>query len=383
MDNPSLWDIAKTFFKVGSTCWGGPAIVAAIKKESVDKKGWVKEEEFEETLSFCQMFPGPIAVQTSAHIGYRLRGNCGSFIAFFSYTLPTFIFMLFFSILYFKYERLPSFLKLFNHLQPVIVAIIVDAIFTMRKGATKTFYHILIVLFALIAFMFKVQVLYVLLLCGTLGIFILKKEITPVKGERFDIGKVFKKNLQILFFFILILVSIPLIFLINPKLGNLSFMMTKINLLAFGGGYTAVALMHQEAVVSTGYLTEKEFVNGLALGQITPGPVIITGIFIGYKVMGLLGVLLSTLYLFFPSYLLLLFFSPVFKETSHLKIVKGFTEGLIPAFIGMLLNLVYSLSHSIYDPISIFLLIFSIVMLRLKISPIFLVIISVILSAIL
>jgi len=124
---PSLVKMALNFFKIGLTSWGGPAILAQIKRETVDRTKWITEEEFKESLGFCQMLPGPIAVQTSAHLGYRMGGTLGSVAAFISYTIPTVLFMFVLSFLYFRFEGVPSFIKLFGGLGIVVVAIIADA----------------------------------------------------------------------------------------------------------------------------------------------------------------------------------------------------------------------------------------------------------------
>lgn len=381
MERVTLWDISKTFFKIGITCWGGPAIVAQIKKEIVDKKKWVSEEGFKETLGFCQMFPGPIAVQTSAHIGYRMRGVVGSFLAFSFYTLPTFVFMILFSYLYFKFEKVPSFINLFGYLEAVIVAIIIDAIWSMRKIAAQNFKGALLILLCGAAFIIKVPVILVLFSSGLLGflLFYKKGESTPfLKFEFRTLAK--KAAFPFVAFFSLLAVFI-FAYKISPVLGELGFRMAKVNLLAFGGGYTAVALMFQESVLSTKWLTQSEFINGLALGQVTPGPVIITATFIGWKIGGLWGALLATIAVLSPSYIILIFLSSFFKEISSIPFIKYFTTGLLCAFIGMLFQLlIYISSSGLTNFLSVVLAAFGVVLLRLKVSPIYLVAISLVLS---
>ncbi len=376
-----LWDISKTFFKIGITCWGGPAIVAQIKKEIVDKKKWINEEEFKETLGFCQMFPGPIAVQTSAHIGYRLRGVVGSFFAFCFYTLPTFIFMLLFSYLYFKFEKVPSFINLFGYLEAVIVAIIIDAIWSMRKIAAPNFKGALLILLCGAAFIIKAPVILVLFSSGLLGFLLFYKKGESTPFLKFEFRTLAKKAVFPFLAFISLLAVFIFAYKISPVLGELGFRMAKVNLLAFGGGYTAVALMFQESVLSTKWLTQSEFINGLALGQITPGPVIITATFIGWKIGGLWGALLATVAVLSPSYLILVFLSSFFKEISAIPFVKYFTTGLLCAFIGMLFQLlIYISSSGLINFLSIVLAAVGVVLLRLKFSPIFLVVLSLILS---
>ncbi|MCX7830409.1 MAG: chromate efflux transporter [Acidobacteria bacterium] len=382
MENKNPWDISKTFFKIGLTCWGGPAIVAQIKKEVVDKKNWVSEEEFKETLGFCQMFPGPIAVQTSAHLGYRLGGIVGSISAFVSYILPTFAFMLIFSFLYCKYEKVPEFVKLFKYLDAVIVAIIIDAIWSMRKITEQNFKALILVILCASAFLLNYPVVFVLLLAGLFGILFFDRK--EDKGQTKT--KIFLKSLIKMEIFpvsFLVLLFAFLLFLLKsaPNLGELGLRMAKINLLSFGGGYTAVALMFRESVLLTNWLTEKEFINGLALGQITPGPVIITATFIGYKISGLWGAFLSTIAVLFPSYLLILVLAPFFREISSIRFLKSFTSGLLCAFLGMLFQLLVHISLvGLESILSLILTSICIVLLRFKISPVYLVIISIIVS---
>ncbi len=381
MSKPSLFDIGKTFFKLGITCWGGPAIVAQIQKEVVDKKKWISDEEFKTSLGFCQMFPGPLAVQTSAHLGYRLKGVAGSITAFATYIFPTFAFMLLFSFIYFKYQKVPSFIKLFKYLDAVIVAILIDAIWSMRKITEQNFNAMLLIVLAFACFMLNISVVLVLFLAGLCGVIFFRKGESAKGFSIPPLKLVLKRERFPLVFLFLMIFSF--VFLLNyyPQLGELGLRMAKVNLLAFGGGYTAVALMFQESVLLTKWLTEKEFINGLVLGQITPGPVTITATFIGYKIGGFQGAIIATLSVLLPSYLIILFLLPFFNEISSFPFLKSFTSGLICAFMGMLFQLLVHLSlEGIINIFSIVIIIVSVVMLRFKISPIYLVFFSLVLS---
>jgi chromate transporter len=384
MDRPSLLKMALNFFKIGLTSWGGPAIVAQIKKEVVDKKKWVTESEFKESLGFCQMLPGPIACQTSAHLGFRIAGTAGSVAAFISYTIPTVVFMFILSFIYFKYENVPSFINLFNGLGLVVVAIVADAILSMRKVAISSMRGLVLAFLAAAAFLMKLPPAAVLLVCSLIGFLIFskgerKEEVPKIKLKTFFSRIAFPFSAGILF-----AASLFLLGVYSPLLKELGFRMAKVNLLAFGGGYTAIALMHIESVVKTSWLTTREFVNGLALGQITPGPVIITATFIGYKVGGFSGACLATIAVLLPSFLILLSLSPFFKELRALPFVAPMTQGLLSAFMGMLFQLLIHLSReSITDYISIVLLAGYFILLRLKISPVYLVAASLIISALL
>src|SRR5208337_1032974 len=104
---PSAWQMARTFFRIGATSYGGPAIVAQIRQVTVLQKRWLSEEEFQDSLAFCQMMPGPVAVQTAAHIGWRMQGGMGTLVALVSYSSPAFLLMLGLSAAYFHYEGMP------------------------------------------------------------------------------------------------------------------------------------------------------------------------------------------------------------------------------------------------------------------------------------
>jgi chromate transporter len=382
MDRPSLFKMALDFFKIGLTSWGGPAILAQIKKEIVDRKKWITEEEFKESLGFCQMLPGPIAVQTSAHLGYRIAGTIGAIAAFVSYTIPTVIFMFILSFFYFKYENIPSFINLFGGLGLVVVAIVADAILSMRKVAINSLRGLVLAFLAATAFLMELPPAGVLLVCSLIGFLIFPK------GEQKDgiqkIGvKTFFSRLAFPFFIgVLFVIALFLLGIYSPLLKELGFRMAKVNLLAFGGGYTAIALMHIESVVRTSWLTTKEFVNGLALGQVTPGPVIITATFIGYKVGGFTGALVATIAVLLPSFLILLSLSPFFRELRALPFVAPMTQGLLSAFMGMLFQLLIHLSReSLTDCWSLVLVAAYFILLRVKVSPIYLVAASLVISA--
>ena len=382
-NKPSLLKLALAFFKIGLTSWGGPAIIAQIKKETVDKKKWVTEEEFKESLGFCQMLPGAIAVQTSAHVGYRIAGAAGSVAAFIAYTIPTVVFMFILSFVYFRFEGVPSFINLFDGLGLVVVAIIADAILSMRKVAISNMRGLVLAFLAAAALLMKAPPVAVLLCSCLIGVVIFDKraqrdELNRIKTSVF-LKRLYGPLLCAAAFFTALFVA----GIYQPNLRDLGLSTTKVNLLAFGGGYTAVAVMYQESVLRTGWLTMKEFVNGLAMGQITPGPVIITATFIGYKAGGFGGACVATLFVLLPSYLILIFLSPFFNELRSLPFVGRMTQGLLSAFMGMLFQLLVHLSReSLTQWWTLLLLAAYFILLRFKVSPIFLVAASLVISAI-
>jgi chromate transporter len=135
------------------------------------------------------------------------------------------------------------------------------------------------------------------------------------------------------------LLLVPLAF--DAKLAQLDLTFMKVDLMAFGGGFTTIPLMQREVVDRLGWVSTREFIDGIALGQITPGPIVITATFVGYKVAGLLGALLGTLAVFFPSFLMVAGLAPHYERIKRARYVQLMVRGILAAFMGMMLFVAY------------------------------------------
>ncbi len=356
----SRTQMARTFFRIGATAYGGPAIVARIREVVVLEKGWASEGEFAESLAFAQMLPGPVAVLTAAHLGWRLHGGTGTAVAMTAYVTPAFLLMLALSVAYFRFEGLPVVAKAFRGLGAAVVAIVVQSILSMAQPAIKNWRGLAIAAGAVVAFFAGANTLLVLAAAALAGV--LAGLVWPANrtgaGARAShalrpatANGSYRRTLLVttgvaLAFVVALLAS----GLVSPAFPALGATMAKINLLAFGGGYTAIALMFHEVVNSTAHawLTSKEFIDGLALGQITPGPVMITATFIGYRVGGLAGAIVATVCIFLPSSLLLVLVAPHFARVRHLAGVQSAVSGLLAAFIAMLLYVLAAVARSAF-----------------------------------
>ena len=137
----------------------------------------------------------------------------------------------------------------------------------------------------------------------------------------------------------LCLVLVPLVF--APVLAQLNLIFMKVDLLAFGGGFTTIPLIQREVVDRFGWVTTREFIDGIALGQVTPGPIVITATFVGYKAGGLLGALLGTIAVFFPSFVILTALAPHYDRLKRSRPIQLMVRGILAAFLGMLLLVAY------------------------------------------
>jgi chromate transporter len=382
---PTLWRMGRTFFRIGATSYGGPAIVAAIRDVVVVRKAWLSEAEFGETLAFAQMLPGPVATQTAAHVGWRLYRGRGVLVAMLAYNSPAFLLMLALSAAYFRFEGLPAVTAAFRGLGAAVVAIVAQAILSMTRPALRDWRGVAIAACATAGFFAHADTLLVLLAAALAGVLVGlvwppgragANDDPAVPAESASTGGYRRTLLTTTAVALAFVVALAASRVVSPRFPALGTTMAKINLVAFGGGYTAVALMFQDVVrdPSTGWLTTKEFVDGLALGQITPGPVIITATFIGYRVGGTLGAVFATVCIFLPSSLLLVLLAPHFARFRHLRGVRDAVSGLLAAFIALLLHVLADVARSAFlGPWEIVLAVAAMAALRLKVNAIWVV----------
>jgi chromate transporter len=392
---PSAWHLTKTFFRIGATSYGGPAIVAQIREAVVLRKGWVSDEEFRESVAFAQLLPGPVATQTASHIGWRLHRGRGVLLVMLAYNSPAFLLMLGLSAAYFHYEGLPMVTTAFRGLGAAVVAIVAQSILSMAQPALRNWLGLVIGAAAAAGFFAGAETLLVLFAAALAGILVGLIRATngataavptnepgaPANGPSYRRTLLATTAVALAF-----VVALPASRLLSPRFPKLSVTMAKINLVAFGGGYTAVALMFHDVVNNpqTSWLTPKEFIDGLALGQITPGPVIITATFIGYRVGGFVGAVLATVCIFLPSSLLLVLLAPHFAGLRHLRVVQDAVGGLLAAFIALLLHVLAAVAKSaLIGPWDLVLAVAAIAALRLRVNVVWVVLGSVLVSLLL
>lgn len=389
---PSRWQLVKTFFRVGATSYGGPAIVAQIREVTVLQKRWLTEDEFRESLAFAQMLPGPIAVATAAHIGWRLHRGVGTFLAMVSYILPAFLLMLGLSAAYFHYQRMPAVTTAFRGLGAAVVAIVVQSVLSMAQPALRNWQGLAIAAGAAVGFFAGADSLLVLLAAAIAGVLVglgwpgAEAPVAEPPPRTNGTGSYRRTVMATTAVALAFVVALSASRLVSPRFPSLGVTMAKINLVAFGGGYTAIALMYHDVVrnPATAWLTPKEFIDGLALGQITPGPVSITATFIGYRVGGILGATFATVCIFLPSSLLLVLLAPHFARLRGLRMVQDAVGGLLAAFIAMLLHVLAEVAKSAFlGPWDVALAVVAIAALRLRVNVVWVVLGSVLVSLLL
>ncbi len=311
----SLKTIAKTFFKIGLLGFGGgPGMLALLRSECVRKKKLICDDELTTAVAIGQMLPGPFVPNYCEYIGYCLSGLKGAIVAGISLLLPSFIIMLILSYLYFAFHTLPAINQIFKGVGAVMTAIILWSGIDMGRLIINKVNRVIIFIFAFILFLIRFDPVLVVLFAGGLNIIL----------EHIKSPKIF--------------LSVPIFLFDIKKAFELFGIFLKIGAVIFGGGYAAIPFIQNEVCIYRDWLTTREFFDGFALGQITPGPVAITATFVGFKVMGIFGALISTIGIFLPSFLMLIILIKIYKIIEQNCYVQSFLNGIKSAVVAVLLS---------------------------------------------
>ena len=349
----SLTALFVRVLKLGATAYGGPGMISHIKEMAVKEKGWVKEGEFMRGVALCQLIPGATMIQIVTYVGYRVRGVRGALTATIAFVLPAFFALLILSAIYFRFHSLWFIESLFKGLGAIVVAIIVNACITFGRPILRDWKVILIALLSFAAFYFRWNFVLIFVLAALAGLLLRPKtpqaKPAPSGAEPSQAVKE-REFLIIVLLAAVICVLLVFSYFIDPNISALSLNLSKIGALAFGGGFTAIPLIQYEVVERFHWLSTKEFLDGIALGQVTPGPVLITATFVGYKVSGFLGAFMATLGIFFPSFFILVLLIPYHDRLKGVEKVRMMEQGVLGSFIGMLALVLYNFgSTSLVD----------------------------------
>lgn len=332
----SLRSIALSFAKLGLVGFGGGVgMLALMRQEVVERRRWVSDKQMGVGVALGQMLPGPFVSNYAEYVGYELRGLKGMTVAVVALLAPSFVLMCLLSWLYFAYGGVPVIARLFAGVQPVVVGILAWATWRIGRANIKLRRQLLIAAIAAVALLLRGDFLLVVLGCGALGI--------AFSGAWRKLPPAALAAVPSLW--LGVAAGAPAITVLGQA-GELALVFTKVGALLFGGGFAAIPFIQHEVVDLRGWLTAKEFIDGVALGQLTPGPVAITATFIGYRVLGLPGALIATLGTFVPSFLMLLGAIKVYARFKDNQWVSGFLSGVLPAVCGMILSATYFLGRT-------------------------------------
>lgn len=350
-----------SFLKIGATSWGGfMALISVVQKELVEKKEVIEEKVIFDGISLASVLPGPMAFNVVVYIGYQLKGIKGAIVSMLGILLPSFIFMLILSYIYFEYGELPALENFFKGVLPAVVAIIIAVGLNMAKKNIKDYKQIVICIVVISALLLikSVFVTFIIILGSALLGYLLYRN-TTVKNVEETKTSNNPKNVKPLIYSIIgvvgfvVLIGFSSYFLPNKIAGivsvqrDLIFTLSTISVTLFGGGYVIIPVMQDVVVSGLHWLSQKEFVDAIAMGQLTPGPIFISATFIGFKVGGIIGAITATLAIFLPSGLIMIIVSEFFDQIKTSKFIKAAFKGIRPAIVGMIFAAAFTMGTGV------------------------------------
>ncbi|HEX9023892.1 MAG TPA: chromate efflux transporter [Geobacteraceae bacterium] len=314
-------ELALYFLRLGSFGFGGPIALAGYMQRDLVARRWITEQEYGEGLAFAQMMPGPLAAQLAMWIGFIRHGVVGASLVGIVFTLPPFLIVLAISALYVAFHGLPLVQALFYGIGPAIIAIVALSAVRLARttvGSDRRMWVIFGVV-ALITVLARTEIALLFVVAGFIGLLLYH----PPRNWRSSGTAT--------------LLSVPAsagLSLAVPVLLQLGAFFVKAGAFTFGSGLAIVPFLHQGVVLQHHWLNERQFLDAVAVGIITPGPVVITAAFVGYLVAGFWGSLIAAGAVFLPVYLFVLFIGRYIIRYRENPAVKGFVKGATSAASG-------------------------------------------------
>ena len=380
-DSPTLVDLFLLFLRLGATAFGGPAMIPYVGEFVVKRRKWMDPQTFKGGVVLAQSIPGATLMQTVAYVGLQMRGLPGALVSYIAFGLPAFLLMLALSAVYAAYGSLPRVASVFSGLQVIVIAIIANATFTFGRSSLKHSTHIVLAAAAAAAFGLGVSPFYVILGAALAGILLLREtpETQAKKAQKERISAV-----PVVGLLSILALGLVFLYLVRPALFGLALLMMKVDLFAFGGGFASLPLMLQEVVHVRGWMDAKTFMDGIALGQVTPGPIVITAAFVGYLTHRLLGAVVAAVAIFSPSFILVVLTAPFFNRLKGSTVFLKATHGVLASFVGLLLYVVVRFSIAVpWDFFRVILVLAGLAALLRKVDLLYIVLIGAALSLLL
>jgi len=345
-------------------------MVAYIRDLAVKKRRWLSQESFEDGAALCQSIPGATAMQTAAYVGLRAGGPLGALAAFVGFGLPAFVLMVGLSAAYQAGRDLRPVLAAFQGLHVIVIAVIANAAFNFGRGSIKNWRDAILAAGAAALLVFHGSPIIAIVASAALSLLLYHG--VNLTGKQAHTDNVGGGRAMLRFAAILAVFAasgLVVVYLVNRPMFDLASLMLKVDIFAFGGGFASVPLMLHEVVGVRGWLDSKTFMDGIALGQVTPGPIVITATFVGYQIAGLLGAVVGTVGIFTPSFLMVLVAVPYFDRLQHSLLFRRALRGILASFVGLLVAVAINFGLAVSWTIpGIILAVAALITLRLKVD---------------
>jgi chromate transporter len=315
------------FLRLGLLGFGGPvALVGQMEREVVAERGWLSKEQMRDAIAVCQSMPGPLAIQVGIYIAYLRGGFWGAWIGGWAFIFPNFVIVAALGALYVYLGDLKPVTAIFYGVSPAVIALILHSCYRLAKLGMEDWLQWAIAAVCLaVTVILQAEVALLFIGAGLVGILYY--------------GQIWRRppavTLQVL--------ALPSLAQLTPAasgstLGKLLLFFLKAGSLTFGSGLVIVPFLEQGLVQQYGWMDQRQFLIAVAVGMISPGPVVITATFVGYLVAGFWGSLVSTIGIFLPSFLFVLIVAPILVRHGKNPNVQGFVRGAYAAAIGTILG---------------------------------------------
>ncbi|MEM7593414.1 MAG: chromate transporter [Cyanobacteria bacterium P01_A01_bin.83] len=361
-----LKELAGVFFRLGAIAFGGPAAhIAMMDDEVVRRRQWMSRENLLDLMGVTNLLPGPNSTELAIHIGFEQAGWAGLFVAGGCFILPAMILVWLLAIVYVRYQTVPQVEWLLYGIKPVIIAIVLQALWKLGRKAAKDSPTIVAGIMAIAAYFAGVNEILLLLSLGII--------VTLIKN--WQNGDQATNGLYLLPFSGMLAQAGGVTTAISIGWGSVFWFFLKIGSILYGSGYVLLAFLQRDLVERNHWLTSQQLLDAIAIGQITPGPVFTTATFVGYLLAGNAGAIAGTVGIFLPAFLLVGIVNPWVTKLRQSSWAGGFLDGVNAASLGLMAGVTYTLGRAaLIDWLTPIVAILSaIAILRFKINPIWLV----------
>ena len=355
MDNRHhLREVAILFLKLGITGFGGPAAhIAMMHDEVVKRRKWVDDQHFLDLLGATNLIPGPNSTEMTIHLGLVRAGWKGLIAGGACFILPAMLIVMAIAWTYVQFGTTPEASWLLYGIKPVVIAIIVQALWGLGQRAVKGLLTALIGLTVLILYFLGVNEILLLFAGGFVAV--IAKNLPGIRNSNLSgiIAPVAGLSLP------------AAITAVTPfKVSHLFLVFLKIGSVLYGSGYVLLAFLRADFVTRLGWLTDQQLIDAIAVGQVTPGPVFTTATFIGYILGGIPGALLATIGIFIPSFIFVAISNPLIPRIRHSPRISAFLDGVNIASLGLMAAVTIQLGRaSFIDPMTIGIAVITVVLL--------------------
>jgi len=331
-----LGELIALFLKLGTISFGGPAAhIALMEQEAVSRRQWLSRERFLDLLATTNLVPGPNAVEMAAHIGFVRAGWPGLVAGAVAFILPAFAISLALAWVYVRLGALPQVAALFYGINPAVLAIILAATYRLGLTALKEWRFLALGIICLAAALLGANEVLILLSAGAVGVALSAVQrcwpwqVAALLGWGPLAGLLFSPHTSQ-----------------DDRLVRLGLFFLKVGALLFGSGMVLFAFIQRDVVERFGWLTQQQLLDAIAVGQMTPGPVLSSATFIGYLVDGLPGAVVATVAVFLPAFLIVALVGPWIPRLRRSPAAQAFLQGVNAAVVALILAVAVALFRS-------------------------------------